>query len=185
MVRDTCLRRNRGDCACKSDFECTRSASTCYPAPDCPSAVRSAAADTECLTVSATFVTTPETCTCGCASCAATCDGKGPVLGPDQTIRVELPSEVPLGKIGTFVRARGRASLTVGFRVGGEGPPIPISDAVDVTSDDFVEKVDLTAIGPPAGKHGAPPGVVEIHTDAAAGTSVEIDCVVVFVAKGT
>lgn len=200
LMRDTCLQNTRKpsgadsyDCSCRSDLECTRQSGTCYPTPDCPASVKSAFGQTQCLETSADFLIatgSSSACACGCASCAATCDGKGPVLAANQTLRFTLPSTVPQGRLGVMVRARGTTNaLTMNFRnTGGMGPPQPVATfAVDSTS--FVEEVRIAPAelprfpGSGAGTSGGTPptpSTIELRTHDTT-TNVEIDCLVVFV----
>lgn len=199
LMRDTCLQTTRMpsgatsyDCSCRSDLECTRQSGTCYPTPDCPATVRSAHGQTHCLEVSADFVIatgSTTACACGCASCAATCDGRGPVLAANQTLRFTLPSTVPQGRLGVMVRARGATNaLSLNYRgTGGMTPPIPIV-SFPIASTDFTESVHLAPTevprtgGPGGGTGGTPPtpSTIELRTDGTT-TNVEVDCLVVFV----
>lgn len=200
LMRDSCLQTTRMpsgattyDCSCRSDLECTRQSGTCYPTPDCPASVKSAHGQTQCLDVSADFVIATgnaTACACGCASCAATCDGKGPVLAAGQTLRFTLPSTVPQGRLGVMVRARGATNaLALNYRgTGGMGPPIPIV-SFPIASADFTESVFLAPTevprggGPAGGSTGGmppTPSTIELRTDPTT-TNVEVDCLVVFV----
>ena len=202
LVQDTCLRNTRKpgtdpyDCSCRSDLECTRQSGTCYPTPDCPASVRASSGQAQCLEVSADFVIATgaaSACACGCASCAATCDGKGPVLAANQTLRFTLPSTVPQGRLGVMLRTRGATNaLSLAFRgSSGMGIPIPIV-AFPVASTDFTESVhvaptDVPRAGGPGGPGGGgeggippTPSTIELRTDATT-TNVEVDCLVVFV----
>jgi len=179
LLQDACLRADRGDCSCNPGKECTRSSSTCFPAPDCPEGVRKAAASASCLQTTATLVPSgplASPCLCGCVSCSTTCDGQGPVVGPNQALRFEITSNVPTsGKLGVMARLRGAGRVTV-VVFSQAGVPSPLGE-LTVTSTDFLES--LTGGGSTWVSWPAAPGrpiAIGLRTDDL--SSVEIDCVV-------
>jgi hypothetical protein len=179
VTTDTCLRAERSDCVCRPDLECTRSAATCYPPPDCPRSVTDVQSGATCVGSTATLTGVgpgSPPCACGCTSCAVACDGQGPVLGGNQTVRFDLGAPTTTARFGAMVRLRGSGRVTmVGRTV--DGAEAPIGEA-SATPSNFSEVV-VTAGAPSAPR---PPIVaVELHTDAVA--NVEVDCVVPFYAR--
>lgn len=176
----TCLQEQRRSCACTSDTECTKTASTCTPAPDCPTSVRSAIRGATCIDVKALA---GPVCICGCASCAATCDGKGPILGPGETMRFDLPASIGAsGKLGVMVRARGGGRVSVAARSLTSPTPIALGEApADSDFTDNLARILDSRAEYSWNSLGERPVVVELHSDPTA--AIEVDCVVPFVTR--
>lgn len=110
-------------CSCLSG-SCPVTEDACFPPPDCPPAVRERYPDAECIRLEPLEIGlgTPSEvqCMCGCAGCAAVCDGRGPVFGvldtggdlaflpPTFEVRRHLPDQ---GTFGIYLRVRGLASM--------------------------------------------------------------------------
>jgi hypothetical protein len=173
---DSCiLQQFGGDCACRD--ECTRTSASCFPPPDCPASVKNAEAQASCLAVTASAPTS--TCLCGCPSCASICDGQGPVAASGQALRFDFPSALTGGRVGVMVRLRGSGHLGV-LGVPQHGTPFPIGDIA--APSEFSEILATSGTGPPGAQLDADrqPVGIELQTDPTA--SVEIDCVVPYVA---
>ncbi len=182
LDRLPCVQEQGRTCTCSDAVACKRSDTTCSPAPDCPRSIRDVESRAICVETSASFggLGGPQ-CACGCASCAAYCDGQGPILGPKQTIRFDLPGNLPSsGRLGVMVRMRGsgRVVLTVrGFDTPGE----PLGEAQADT--DFSETIVRSAKGTEYAWSGERlrPSFIELI-----GTSdgiLEVDCVVPFLSR--
>jgi hypothetical protein len=114
-------------------------------------------------------------CVCGCASCATFCDGQGPVLGPDQTLRLTFPTALPSsGQLGIMVRTRGAGSVVVTAESG--GGEVPIGQAA--ADREFGE----TLLGPNPtfswSNDAQRPNAILLHTPDEA--LIEVDCIVPF-----
>jgi hypothetical protein len=113
----SCLTGSRASCECGAN-ECPTDRGACFPAGDCPRFVTdSVRGSVTCLHLAPeAIVGGTSSCTCGCAACASTCDGMGPVIAthlastnPAPALRVDnlnllLPAS---GKIGLYLRVRG------------------------------------------------------------------------------
>jgi len=187
LVGEPCM-GTRGTCACTKDNGCTRGASTCFPPPNCPGSVRQAKATAECI--EPRLILRPENlqppCLCGCSSCAETCDGKGPIFGPNQTFAIELPATLgERGSLGAMIRGRGTGAVMVAIAQGPPGEagtgmtPTPFGNLVfqgDQLDDLFASTRDgITYDWTESGKR---PTTLQVTTDA--NSYVEIDCVVPF-----
>jgi hypothetical protein len=181
----------RGTCACTKDNGCTRGATTCFPPPNCPTSVRQAKATAECL--EPRIILRPENvqppCLCGCPSCAETCDGKGPIFGPNQTFAIELPATLgERGSLGAMIRGRGTGAVTVAVVQGppgdaGTGPAAatPFRSLVyqgDQFEDLFASSRDGVTYDWSESRNR--PTTLQVTTDG--NSYVEIDCIVPFVA---
>lgn len=119
VAESSCFRATHGgECACTPAGECARSPATCFPSPDCPNSIASAVRDATCLETNTEFGSPRNgapVCVCGCPSCASTCDGQGPVLGPNQVLRIHAVDRGSSGKhlAGLMVRLRGTGSVSV------------------------------------------------------------------------
>jgi hypothetical protein len=168
-----------GDCTCRAELECTRTSSSCFPPPDCPTSITNVESGAKCIAV--TPGTTSSTCLCGCASCAAICDGQGPIIGSDQSMHFDFPANAPVGtRVGIMVRLRGTGAVDV-LAIPKEGPSVPVGNNITAPSD-FSEILAGTGTGPPGFRPEADrrPVALEIRTQPNA--VVEIDCVVPYVA---
>jgi hypothetical protein len=126
------------------------------------------------------FITAPTgECSCGCSSCATTCDGQGPVLGAGQVLELTLPALPSSGRLGVMVRSRGVGPATMILEVGDEERPFGLleggSELSEVlpngSGDDALFSWTATAKKPAAVRIVAGPQ-----------SWVEVDCVVPFLA---
>lgn len=177
LATSACLVAERGGCTCEAAGECLRTAEDCHPPPDCPPEIRDAVPGARCLGTRASFGPSPNACTCGCASCASACDGRGPIFGARQTLRVTLEDMPSTGKLGVYVRARGIGAF--GTIIVGATPtpiaPIPAGGAAGNFRDLFPAGVSTPAH---AWSAGQAPRAVDLAVQDPA--ELEIDCVVPF-----
>lgn len=116
-----CLSGARHSCDCGVD-ECPDNRRTCYPAGDCPEAVRLAAGDRAvCLRPEPSDLRSvlerTDQCICGCEECLLRCDGFGPVFGPTTDDSWGLPDfVVPTVGVGAALPDRGRMGVYVRMR---------------------------------------------------------------------
>jgi hypothetical protein len=124
-----CLAGKRSTCDCLPD-ECPAAPDACYPPGDCPpDVVEAVGPQAQCIRLNASDfgngVPQLFQCVCGCAGCAAVCDGKGPVVGvlddgsehgyPIINIKKYMKKE---GRLGLYVRARGLSNVAIGVATG-------------------------------------------------------------------
>jgi hypothetical protein len=117
------------ECSCLSGA-CPVTEEACFPPPDCPAAVRERHPDAACIRLEPSHIglglSSEAQCLCGCAGCAAVCDGRGPVLGvlddgaldyvpPIFEIGDQLPER---GTFGIYLRVRGVANMGIGLLAG-------------------------------------------------------------------
>lgn len=138
-----CLTGKRASCACVAD-ECPAPAVACYPDGDCPAAVDVAVPGATCTVLDVqnigAGIAEEFMCMCGCAGCAAVCDGRGPVVGlfsPDGSsapgLVIDLGNEVPdQGKLGLYLRVRGAAFVSAVLGIG---------DVADLSDAEFLPVV--------------------------------------------
>jgi hypothetical protein len=176
-----CLRDQGRACICTPAAECARTTASCSPPPECPASITNAAgASARCLEAPASFAPeTPPGCTCGCASCAAICDGQGPVVGPGQIVRYQLPNDLPAsGALGLMARLRGGGQAVFLVDLGG-GAATPLGSVP--ADSEFADNFPKTSAGLAryAWTEGQPrPVAIELHADPLG--PVEVDCVVPF-----
>ena len=194
VTSNECLVNQRGNCACTSNAECTRGEATCYPPPDCPPAVKAVSAAAVCLEPRVGFGTsalpprggpgssqgTTSACACGCASCSATCDGQGPVIGAGETLRVELDALGPSGRIGFMVRARGTGTVTANVRVSNGTPGASGTSTATGPGASFVDLLPANASGSTYTWTDDRLRPVAVELSMGPGALVEVDCVVPF-----
>jgi len=121
-----CITGPRTKCSCVSD-ECPAPEPECWPGRDCPALVfEKGGPEARCYhldpgDIGASF-DEQQQCLCGCAGCAAVCDGKGPALGAltlddnQQFFPVvfDLGTRLPRqGKLGIYGRMRGLANFVI------------------------------------------------------------------------
>jgi hypothetical protein len=139
--------------------------------------VTNAEADAKCIGVTPSAASA--TCVCGCASCAGTCDGQGPIVGAGQTLRFDFPtSNLPTGaRVGVMVRLRGNGSVEMSA-LPKDGQRIPIGQIT--APSEFSEILAGTGTGPPGFRPEAnrQPVALQLETQG----NVEVDCVVPYVA---
>jgi len=157
-----CLTGPREDCRCTSS-ECPPRDGACYPDGDCPEAVSARAAGASCKRLLPDDIgadlPAPSMCMCGCAGCAAVCDGVGPVVGVSTNemaqpypIFFEFGKRMPKrGRLGLYLRVRGLANVRV-VLFKGESADLskldPIADpvylVVNELSSEFSEQILYT-----------------------------------------
>jgi hypothetical protein len=179
LTANECLAA-RGGCECTRSRECERSAATCFPPPDCPPSIRAAAPNARCSDVRATTLPPgPDACVCGCASCAATCDGKGPMFQGAQTLLVDLDDLPNAGTLGLMMRVRGNGAINAIASLA-NGADLGMLGILDTTGTEVVEAVSMT-VGASryswTDESGRPQ---RIRLVTAPNSRVEIDCVVPF-----
>jgi hypothetical protein len=154
LMGDACLTNQRGVCMCNESNGCPKSADRCFPAPDCPPPIKTAAPRSRCLDSNLAFTQSssssstggpappvplvdggagrpaeqgPTTipCACGCVGCAEVCDGRGPVIGASQKLTITPSDTPPTGQLGFMIRARGRGRITLQPFAGGALPVAP------------------------------------------------------------
>jgi hypothetical protein len=119
-----CLTGPRDTCRCTSS-DCPVRNTACYPDGDCPATVTERAASAVCKRLAPEDIGLDQPsetmCLCGCAGCAAVCDGVGPVMGIFTGSGVEkfpvlfdIKSKMPdRGTFGMYLRVRGLANVSV------------------------------------------------------------------------
>src|SRR5262245_29521850 len=108
-----CLGKQRAQCECTAAQRCDNAGPSCTPPPDCPESVRKAASGPKCLAVTSPEIRGTPSCVCGCASCAAVCDGMGPVLSANQVLVFHLSAPHAPSSLRAMVRARGTGFLSL------------------------------------------------------------------------
>jgi hypothetical protein len=198
-----CLLGKRSGCECVPN-ECPELPEACYPAEDCPAAVRAlqGAEQARCVRVPASQLdVVPEnllTCRCGCAACSSVCDGAGPTFAFDVPMDgmltpfiIDLDGLLPeRGRGGVYLRMRGSAAVFVVF---GRGklddwdsftlfePPFVV---VEPLTTSFVERPLFFQQANGWKSAGEKPSHLLIASQAAGAAAkgmFEIDCVVPFV----
>ncbi|MBX3233301.1 MAG: hypothetical protein KIT84_33435 [Labilithrix sp.] len=164
-----CLQTQGRTCACTEAEECA-GASQCTPPPECPPSVLERVRGATCYEVTTSLPIGPLTCACGCGSCAAACDGYGPVIGARATLSVALPALPGTGRLGFMIRARGTSTLTASFG-GAQAPSNPPS--ADVTPS--AEFTDVALLPGLVLNGRAPTNMLLTATG-----QVEVDCIVPF-----
>ena len=122
-----CITGPRTKCSCVSD-ECPAPEPECWPGRDCPTVVfDKTGPEARCYhfdpgDIGASLVEESQ-CLCGCAGCAAVCDGTGPGLGAltvegqEQQfapVVFDLGTRLPRqGKLGIYGRVRGLANFVI------------------------------------------------------------------------
>ncbi|MBS2015589.1 MAG: hypothetical protein JST00_22065 [Deltaproteobacteria bacterium] len=190
VTSDTCLRAQREGCGCTAAAECVRATSTCFPPPDCPESVRASVSSPQCLEADVTFssvtVANPRrgepisgACACGCASCAATCDGKGPVLGGGEAMRIGVEALPNTGRIGFMARVRGVGIVTATLR-GTTGQPLGPPFVITGPGSSFADLLPRGSSGLTYAWTSDAGRPVAIELAVGANAQLEIDCVVPF-----
>ncbi|MBI4701864.1 MAG: hypothetical protein HY744_12050 [Deltaproteobacteria bacterium] len=123
--RMSCLAGSRSTCTCVVG-ECPQPEAACYPDGDCPArVVQGVGAAARCRRLRpdqfGAGYSSEQLCLCGCAGCAAVCDGTGPVMGvhatqshPAPALLVDLSGRMPdSGRLGIYLRLRGLASFVL------------------------------------------------------------------------
>ncbi|MEJ7732254.1 MAG: hypothetical protein WKG00_23990 [Polyangiaceae bacterium] len=117
------------ECACLSGT-CPVPEDACFPPPDCPAAVRERHPEAQCIRLAPSEIglglSNETQCMCGCAGCAAVCDGRGPVIGvlDDGELNylppfLEVGNQLPArGTFGIYLRVRGVANMGIGLLAG-------------------------------------------------------------------
>jgi len=200
-----CLAGPRSSCTCIAD-ECPAQDDACYPDGDCPQAVSDLDESVECHRLEPERLggglPSETICLCGCAGCAAVCDGKGPVMGvvTDEehipALIVDLTGMMPdSGRLGVYLRVRGLASFVMITAIGDASDlntlqlVPPVYSVVTPLGLDFTEGVlfDDEFLGVDAYRWDRPedkPSLIALAPREVSGTVValaEFDCIVPFV----
>jgi hypothetical protein len=103
------------------------------------------------------------------------CDGQGPVLGPDQTLRLTFPTTLPSsGHLGVMVRTRGTGIVVVTAESGGGEQPIGQAPPDREFGDSLLGPNQAFSWSNDAER----PNAILLHSSD--GALVEVDCIVPF-----
>jgi hypothetical protein len=178
---------NPPPCTCPADCaRATCSGTACYPAPDCPPAVRTAFPAAACTQIDVTqpdFNTGSLTCSCGADTCALACDGAGIIVGPGQSLILGLPHDLPSSAtLRAMVRVRGSGVLALSVAATGgaiEGTGGIGTFDLGTNLPEFEDKIALDPSSAYTWTSSADgPNLLFAQPDGA--STIEIDCIVPF-----